>query len=163
MRVLVPLMAVGALAAGAVPARAQVGGDIDLNAFRPAIDSRGYITVNASQVLGHLEPSFGLVTNWGYKVLEFEQGDNIYEVTNVITPTLIAALGLKLGPIELEPGISLPFQVISGDENPDFAGDPAIPNDDEKFGFDGQGIGDLGLHLKWRILSTSKGPGIGLA
>jgi outer membrane protein OmpA-like peptidoglycan-associated protein len=148
------------LCAGSV--HAQVGGNIELNAFRPAMDSRGYITVNASQVLGHTELSFGLVTNWGYRVLQFEEGDSAYEVTNVITPTLIAAFGLKLGPIELEPGVSLPFQVMSGDEDPDFEGDPGMNNGD-RFAFDGQGLGDIGLHLKTRFLSTSKGPRIGLA
>ena len=163
MRVLVSISVVGSLLAIGGVARGQVGGNIDLNAFRPAMDSRGYITVNASQVLGHTELSFGLVTNWGYKVLQFEEGDNHYDVTNVITPTIIGAIGLKLGPIELEPGVSIPFMVMSGDEDPDFTGEPANPNDDESFGFDGQGLGDIGLHLKWRILSTSKGPRIGLA
>src|SRR5688500_5034213 len=164
MRVLVHISVVGTLLAVAGgTARGQVGGNIDLNAFRPAMDSRGYITVNASQVLGHTELSFGLVTNWGYKVLQFEDGDNTYDVTNIITPTIIGAVGLKLGPIELEPGVSIPFQVMSGDEDPDFDGEPGNPNDDESFGFDGQGLGDIGRHLKWRILSTSKGPRIGLA
>src|SRR6186997_3452209 len=106
MRVLVSISVVGSLLAMGGAARGQVGGNIDLNAFRPAMDSRGYITVNASQVLGHTELSFGLVTNWGYKVLQFEEGDNHYDVTNVITPTIIGAIGLKLGPIELEPGVS---------------------------------------------------------
>ena len=43
-----------------------------MSTFRPAVDSRGYITVNASQILGHLDLSFGLVTNWGHRVLEFK-------------------------------------------------------------------------------------------
>jgi OmpA-OmpF porin, OOP family len=162
MRVLLPISVAIALLAGAQPARAQVGGNIDLNAFRPAMDSRGFITVNASQVLGHTELSFGLVTNWGYRVLQFKEGDSAYEVTNVITPTLIAAFGLKLGPLELEPGVSLPFQVMSGDRDPDQVGTPGMNNGD-RFSFDGQGLGDMGLHLKWRILSTSKSPRIGLA
>ncbi len=163
MRVLLPIPLVAALLLCANPVHAQVGGNIELNAFRPAMDSRGYITVNASQVLGHTELSFGLVTNWGYRVLQFEgDDDSSYEVTNVITPTLIAAFGLKVGPLELEPGISLPFQVMSGDEDPDQVGTPGMNNGD-RFAFDGQGLGDMGLHLKVRFLSTSKGPRIGLA
>jgi OOP family OmpA-OmpF porin len=165
MRVLVAISVIGVVLGTAGPARAQtVGGNIDLNAFRPAMDSRGYITVNASQVLGWKEVSFGLVTNWGYKVLRFDEDPNRYEVTNIITPTLIAAFGLKAGPIELEPGISIPLQVMSGNEDPDSDnGTPGDPNDDHSYKFDGQGLGDIGLHLKWRILSTSKGPRIGLA
>ena len=39
-------------------ATAQVNGaNIDINAFKPAMDSRGFVTVNAAQVLGHNEIS----------------------------------------------------------------------------------------------------------
>src|SRR5688572_5179416 len=95
----------GLLALGPQIAVGQVqpnGGDIDLQAFRPAMDSRGYITVNASQVLGHKELSFGLVTNWGKSVLRFEEGETTYEVENIITPALIAAFGVRAGKLELE-------------------------------------------------------------
>ncbi|HUS68137.1 MAG TPA: OmpA family protein [Kofleriaceae bacterium] len=157
------LSVVGTLLATAGSATAQVGGNVNLDAFRPAVDSRGYITVNASQILGHKELSFGLVTDWGYKVLKFEDGDNSYEVKHIITPTLIAAFGLKVGPLEIEPAVSLPFHVMQGDEDPDDEGEAGNPNDDQDFGFDGQGLGDIGLHAKVRILSTSRKPGIGLA
>src|SRR5687768_8188322 len=89
-----------ALVALSLPASAlaEKGGNLDLNAFHHAVDSRGFITANASQILAHLDVSFGLVTNWGFKVLEFE-GDNCqntvnnsqscsYEVTHVVSPTL---------------------------------------------------------------------------
>src|SRR5689334_5449687 len=75
-------------------ARADAGGNIDLNAFHHAVDSRGFITANASQILAAKELSFGLVTNWGHNVLTFEaDGENpdgtrnAYEVQNVISPT----------------------------------------------------------------------------
>jgi OOP family OmpA-OmpF porin len=157
-------LAIG-LAFWAAPAAAQStdGANIHLNAFRPALDSRGYITVNASQVLGHNELSFGLVLNWSRNVLVFEDGDTRYAVENVITPTLVGAYGLKFGPAELELGLSMPFGVMSGDRNPDFEGVEGNPNDDERFDFEGQGFGDIGLHLKTRFLNTSRGPRIGLA
>jgi outer membrane protein OmpA-like peptidoglycan-associated protein len=151
----------GVLALAASPASAQsdVGGDIDLNAFRPAIDSRGYVTVNASQTLGHTELSFGLVSNWAYNALQFEQGDDTYDVKHIISATLIGAFGLRLGPIDLEIGASVPFNIMQGDRNPDSdGGTPGNPNDDESFKFDGQGLGDVGLHAKLRLLSTSKHP-----
>jgi OmpA-OmpF porin, OOP family len=149
------------------------GGNIDLNAFRPAMDSRGYITVNASQILGHKELSFGLVTNWGFKVLEMtgpvggftpgagytDDGETKYTVTNVITPELQFAFGLfKV----VEIGVSVPFTIVSGDVGPDFIGDPSQPNDDDNFSFSSQGVGDIGVHLKARFLNTSRHP-IGLA
>ncbi len=81
------------------PAHAQNAGNVDLNGFRPAIDSRGYITVNASQVLGHGDVSFGMgALNWGHKMLELDNGTNTYEVSNMFTGTLVGALGLKFGP-----------------------------------------------------------------
>lgn len=52
------------------PASAQSkGGPIDIQLFRPAIDSKGLITLNASQVLRHLDVSFGLVVNWSLNPL----------------------------------------------------------------------------------------------
>jgi outer membrane protein OmpA-like peptidoglycan-associated protein len=149
----------------AAPAAAQrtEGANIHLNAFRPALDSRGYVTVNASQVLGHNELSFGLVLNWSRNLLVFEEGDVRYQVENIITPTLVGAYGLKFGPAELEFGLSMPFGIMNGDRNPDFLGEPGNPNDDEKFDMDGQGLGDLGVHLKSRFLNTSSGLRIGLA
>ena len=53
------LLSLPLLALASSPALAQEGGNIDLQAFRPAMDSRGYITVNASQVLGPNELSSG--------------------------------------------------------------------------------------------------------
>jgi len=143
-------------------AHAQDGGNIDLQAFRPAMDSRGYITVNASQVLGDKELSFGLVTNWGRNLLTFESGENRYRVANMLSPTLIAAVGLRAG-LEWELGMSVPFNVMSGDRDPDYRGVEDDPNDDRNFKFDGQGLGDLGLHVKTRLLNTSKGKRVGLA
>jgi OOP family OmpA-OmpF porin len=167
LRTLVPAAVAVAVLATATAARAQTAGNIDLNVFRPAMDSRGYITVNASQTLGHLDFSFGLgALDWGYRLLRFEETvdgeDRVYSIDNVIVGTLIAAVGLRFGPIELEPGISFPIGIFSGDRDPDDAGDPNTPNDDETFELEGQGAGNLGLHLKTRFLKTSRGPKIGL-
>ena len=140
------------------------GAGIDINPFRPSMDSRGYITVNASQVLGHKQLSFGLVTNWGNNLGTLENGDDTYKISNVITPTLVGAFGLKLGPAELELGVSVPVVVVDGDRGPDSNNDTQNnPNDDDDFGFDGQGFGNIGAHLKLRFLSTSKGAKIGFA
>ena len=66
--------------------------------FRPAIDSRGYLTLNASQALDHKDISFGIGSlQWGHDAAD-----------DRVTATLVAALGLQLGiPVEL--GVSLPF------------------------------------------------------
>jgi hypothetical protein len=69
-------------------ASAEVGGNHDLSIFRPAIDSRGYLTINASQVLGHTELSFGLgALDWGHNLLVLDNGNGRYPyaVSNVVT------------------------------------------------------------------------------
>jgi len=151
-------LALATVAALAAPARAQSGGDIDLGFFRPAMDSRGMLSVNASQVLGRHELSFGLVSAWGTNPLQFASGVNTYQVQHVLTPTLIAAYGLHPGGLELELGATLPFGIMSGDRGPDSdGGTPTNPNDDQSWRFSGQGLGDLSVEAKLRLRNTSGG------
>src|SRR4051812_27606555 len=135
------LFAVIAVVASARPAHAQLAGNLPIDPFRPAIDSRGYLTINASQPLGDRELSFGLGSlAWGHHLLKFEAGSATYSVDDVITATLIAAVGLKLGPAELEFGASMPFSIMSGDRGPDDLGVASDPNDDKRYQVDGQGL-----------------------
>ncbi|MBA3463791.1 MAG: OmpA family protein [Deltaproteobacteria bacterium] len=158
------LFAAFAVVASASPALAQpAAGNLPIDTFRPAMDSRGYLTLNASQPLGHKEVSFGLgALSWGHRLLQFENGGASYSVDNVLTATLIAAVGFKVGPAELELGASLPLAILSGDRGPDDLGVAADPNDDLRYKLDGQGLGNLGVHLKTRFLKTSRKPNIGL-
>jgi OmpA-OmpF porin, OOP family len=152
-RVIAIASLVVAIGAGSGSAHAQNGASIELNAFKPALDSRGYITVNASETLGHQDVAFGLVTNWGYNMLRFENGENQYKVTNLISPTLISAFGLDLGPLGVQLGLSMPFNIMTGERNPNLIG-PPNSNIREDFKFGSQGLGDLGLHTKLRLLSA---------
>jgi OmpA-OmpF porin, OOP family len=139
-----------ARAAGAQPA-----GDLQLDPFRPAIDSRGYLTLNAASTLEHLDVSFGLGSlSWGRKLLAFSNGEATYSVDDVVTATLVGAVGLRLGPARLELGASLPLTVMSGDRGPDVG--------QQSFKLDGQGLGNLGLHLKTQLRSASRPPHLGL-
>jgi OmpA-OmpF porin, OOP family len=156
------LLGLAIVGASTHPTSAEPAGDIELSGFRPAMDSRGYLTVNASQVLGHKEFSFGLGSlDWGHKLLSFENGANTYKVTNIITATLIGAFGLKAGPVELEFGVSAPLRIMNGDRSPDNLGGPG-PNDDQAFKIDGQGLGNIGFHFKTRFIKTSRPPHVGL-
>jgi outer membrane protein OmpA-like peptidoglycan-associated protein len=121
------LAACAAIAAAPSAARAQaMGGDIPIDGFRPALDTRGFVTVDGGEVLAPFEPSFGLVTTWARGL----------HVDDVVTPTLIGAIGLPVLPTEL--ALSLPFGVIGDDDG----------------GM--QGVGDLGLHLKARLLARKR-------
>ena len=92
---------------------------IAIDEYRPAIDSRGYLTLNASQVLDHMDMSFGLGSlQWGRNLLAFHNGDAFYSVDNMISATLIAAFGVHVG-VPLELGASLPFTIMNGSRGPD--------------------------------------------
>jgi len=116
------------------PAAAQEAMPAD--ELRPALDARGYLTVNASETLDHGEMSFGLGSlAWGHRLMT--------EDDNLVSATLVGALGLHAGPLPLQLGVSLPFTVIDGAQQ-----------------MDAQDVGDLTLHGKARIAHA--GP-IGLA
>jgi outer membrane protein OmpA-like peptidoglycan-associated protein len=117
-------------------ARAQSAGNLQLDGFRPTMDSRGYLTLNAAAVLDHGELSFGLgALEWGRHLLALHGGGASYTIDNVVSATLVGALGLRLAGIPFEVGASLPFSVINGTQ--------------DRIG--GQGLGDLGLHFKLRL------------
>ena len=99
-------------------------GDVPLDLFKPAMDSRGYFTVNASQVLGDKDVSFGLgALDWGHGLLKLGNFDNCkassgaacYRVNDILTATLIGAVGLHIGPADLEFGVSVPVVIMGGE------------------------------------------------
>ena len=99
----------------------------------PAMDARGYLTLDGSQTIGHEELSFGLGSlDWGHGV----PGDN-----DLVSATLVAALGLQPFGLPLELGASLPISIASGTT-------------------DAQGLGDAGFHLKVHLARLGR---VGLA
>src|SRR5580658_57563 len=100
MRLLPLAVLVGlSLPAASTPAHAQTpAGNLTLDTFRPAMDSRGYFTVNASQVLGDKDVSFGLgALDYGHDLLNLggactnnppPAAQCQYEITNILTATL---------------------------------------------------------------------------
>ena len=145
------------VAASGTAARAQLkSAPLELQIFRPAMDSKGFITLNASQILGARDFSFGLVTTWGRNPLKFENGGTTFKVQNLITTSFQAAVGLfQLRQVGLELGVVVPLGVMSGDANPDDPGTPGA-NSDRHFGFDGQGLGDIVVHPKLRLANASR-------
>ena len=92
----------GVLAAatiGLVPqAHAQLqNAPVDLEIFRPAMDSKGFVTVNSSAVLGQWDLSFGLVTSYARRPLQFTGAGtfgapqtNTFSVDTLVRPSLQA-------------------------------------------------------------------------
>src|SRR5262249_53095355 len=125
---------------------------------RPAVDSKGYITVNASQILGHLDFSIGLVGTYAHDVLNLSGMGARFDVEHFVTAQLQAALGLFNW---AEIGGSPPVSIMKGSRGPSFM-EPMNNNLNNDLSFSGQFVGDIGFHPKVRFLNTSKYP-VGLA
>jgi OOP family OmpA-OmpF porin len=123
-----------------------------LQLFRPAIDSKGYFSVNASQLLGHLDFSIGLVGSYARDVLVLETGPRSYRVSDLISAQLQAALGLWKW---AELGVSLPVHILFGSRGPGYLS-AAGGNYNNDLTFGAQFVGDIGIHGKVRFLNTSK-------
>jgi OOP family OmpA-OmpF porin len=154
------LLILGLVLAFGRSARAQdaTASAFTLQNFRPAVDSKGYVTVNASQILGHLDFSLGLVGSYTHDVLNLSGQGAHFDVQHYLTPQLQFAIGLFKW---VELGVSLPVHIMFGSRSPKFT--DADPNQNNSLNFSGQYVGDIGFHVKARFLNTSKYPvGLGL-
>jgi OOP family OmpA-OmpF porin len=169
------LMCVALLAFAAVSsAHAQTGSfvddskGLDVHLFRPAVDSKGFIGVNGTNILGDRDYSFGLVLDMGlgiFPLRAFDYDDSVdpedakltdHLVTAAITGTLHFNYGLGNAAVI---GLQLPIMAVNGPNViiPGVWNDRNIP-----VGIDSQGFGDISLHGKLRILRSESDP-IGLA
>ena len=156
---------------------AHLVGDVGMDAhlFRPAVDSKGYISTNGTNILGDGDYSFGLVLDIGFGIMPFNgfvYGRNTsvdfsgaeptgYEGTDhlidaAITGTLHFNYGIANTAVV---GIQVPIMVLGG---PNLVV-PGVYNDQRSpVGLDTQGFGNITLHGKVRLLRYEQ-HGIGLA
>jgi OmpA-OmpF porin, OOP family len=105
--------ALGLLLLGQSAARAQ-GGPIDIQMFKPAMDSKGHFSVDSTQVLAPWATSFGLLGNYAHKplVLKSDNG-RFFETNHLVGANLQFAIGMmklsKRGKPWMEIGIGLPI------------------------------------------------------
>jgi OOP family OmpA-OmpF porin len=147
------------------------GGGIDMRLFKPAVDSKGFFTVNASSILPHLNPSFGLVIDYGYgmfrlnkddsNVLDPLKGTTLSDGTHIVQHGGWGVLHVNLGLFNwVVVGLQLPVGILSGDE---IEGSTDVyPGVDGTHGVSFQGLGNLSLHVKARFLRVEMAP-VGLA
>ncbi len=156
-----------------LPLRAQAqGGPIDIQMFRPAMDTKGHFGVDSSQVLGHLKISIGFGVTGAFNPLVLEGNDREFSVTQMMTSYVQFTMGLFK---RFEIGVGIPFSISSGKTTPRGGADsewnqgnnisninaaPLGYDIDGKFG--AQGAGDAFVNFKWRILASAKNP-VGLA
>jgi OOP family OmpA-OmpF porin len=150
---------------------ASLNGDlgVDSHFFRPAVDSKGYISTNGTSVLGDGDYSFGLVLDLGLGIVPFDgftrDGDTLLAeaelndrlIDAAITGTLHFNYGIANTAVV---GVQVPIMVVGG---PNVIV-PGVYNDKRSpTGLDSQGFGDITLHGKVRLLRHEQASGIGLA
>jgi outer membrane protein OmpA-like peptidoglycan-associated protein len=141
----------GSRAQAADPGSAKV----DAQLFRPAVDSKGFITVNSSEMLSQWAPSFGLVLTYGLDPVELGQKE-AYRVEHMVTAYLQGAIGLlKKKNWAITLGVGIPIGLWRGNDGTT----PGTPNGP---GLDAQGVGDIVIHPKIRFLDVVGYP-VGLA
>ncbi len=157
--------------------RLQTGNGADLHLFRPAIDTRGHIAVNGTDVVPHNKFSFGLVLDAGFGILPYRgfQEEDMRDAAEadredtIVDQGFTGRLMFNYGLFDRAViGIQVPFTLMRGPGmqgllndgsafyNPEAAGGTEAP------GLSAQGIGDLVIHGKVRILHADSSP-IGLA
>lgn len=160
-------------------ARAQ-GGPVDIQMFRPAMDSKGILGVETTQVLSPGMFSVGLTASYAHNVLMLPgDDDRLFRVKTLTTANIQFAIGLfKIKKVPfMELGVGLPVNILTGRADPyktsgdypwDQNTDPSASGIQAPLGyesngnFSSQGVGDVYLNLKTRFLPTTKSPvGIG--
>lgn len=136
----------------------------ELRLFRPAVDSKGHFTVNASPILPHLDISFGLILDYGFGLMRMQDpyDFDFALVNHSVWGTLHFNLGLFNWAII---GVQIPVGLNFG--NGDYADEDANWGDNVndsavERGWAGQMVGDVSLHAKFRFLRVERFP-IGLA
>ena len=147
---------------------------VDAHLFRPAVDSKGYISTNGTSILGDGDYSFGLVLDMGVGIMPYDafqyealaplenrDGDPGYDTTDHLIDTAITGtLHFNYGIANtFVVGIQVPIMVVGG---PNVIV-PGVYNDRiGPIGLDSQGFGNITLHGKARLLRHERNA-IGLA
>jgi OmpA-OmpF porin, OOP family len=158
-----------AVAPGAASAQtgAQLSaGGMDLRLFRAAVDSKGYLTLNGTDVLPHKSYSFGLVMSAGFNLLRFDgyvdapgtPAADRQETSHIVDHFFTGNLHFNYGLFNrLVLGVQIPIHVVSGPR-------VEVPGyyNTGRSELDFQGFGDITFHAKYRLLRADRDP-VGLA
>ena len=174
------------LPASADAQRLSTGG-MDLRLFRHAVDSKGVASVNGTDIIAHMDYSFGLILDGGFDLLPHDgfendrkrsvvpEGSEVpaesnqrltdYVVERLFTGNLMANFGILNYAVV---GIQLPILVGQGPDVtlPGYYNEGGVdPNTGVQTGSGGlayQGLGNMVIHGKVRLLRQERYP-IGLA
>ena len=140
------------------------GAGLDTHLFRPAMDSKGFYTVNGSEVLGHQDISFGLVIDYGRNLLRVV--DQQQKSPQLINHSFQGTAQFNYGLFNrLVLGLDLPVNLMAGDEQVNKLTPPTalFPGQWGATPLDSQTLGFAAFHAKLRITRIDSGIGLAVA
>ncbi|HEX2731126.1 MAG TPA: OmpA family protein [Polyangiaceae bacterium] len=180
----------------ALPAYAQeqtrVGtqsGGMDTHLFRAAVDSKGFITVNGTNILGDGNISLGLVLDYGHSLLRTNNGDTAVDqngndcsygkcdnngnqfpandtqgVKALIEHSFQGEFAFNYGIAnKIVVGLKVPVVLMTGDPAYRIGPNPELGGGNyNTVALDQESIHSLSLHAKWRITRVEKTIGLAL-
>ncbi|NUP09401.1 MAG: OmpA family protein [Polyangiaceae bacterium] len=137
-------------------------GGANAHLFRPPVDSKGFITVNGTDVVGHLDFSLGLFLDYGYGIMPLTEGKHGEDADYLLTHSFQGTLQFNLGVANLLTfGIAVPVVLAGIQPNIENVGPTGGLYDvEEHFA---QGLEFIALNAKIRIIRPYDKPSIGLA
>ncbi|HEY4015352.1 MAG TPA: OmpA family protein [Polyangiaceae bacterium] len=132
------------------------GDGLDTHLFRPAMDSKGIFTVNGTDILGNKEISLGLVLDYAHTLLRTATTSPLIE--HSFQGTFQFSYGIAN---QIIVGVDVPIDLMSGPTTYDGNGQAQQAGwGPTKLDF--QGVGDVAVHAKWRILKVERGFGLAI-
>jgi hypothetical protein len=164
---------------------------LDTHLFRPALDSKGFFATNGTDILGHLDVSFGLIVDYGRTIGRLDNQLTQGRTDTLISNSFQGTFGVNFGLFNhLQVGLDLPIILMDGApqyynqgcpgggmignppsaacvDGPYIAGVPgwgsAKTPGQPATALNSQNVEFLALHAKWRILRVERGFGLALA
>jgi outer membrane protein OmpA-like peptidoglycan-associated protein len=154
---------------------------MDTHLFRPALDSKGFFSVNGSDILGHNNISFGLVLDWGHAIMRTRSDDVPSDaagdeceneecdvapgdgsgVKALVANSFQATFGFNYGLFNRAVvGIHAPVILMNGNPAYQIGPNGGLYNSAD---LDAQKLSTLALHGKYRLTRLDRGPGLALS
>ncbi len=134
------------------------GNGVDLHLFRPAVDSKGFFTVNGADILGKNDLSIGLVLDYGHGMMPLAAGHGAdWMVKHSFQGTIQFNFGL-FNYVAI--GLTAPIALNIGDRATDIG--PGGAGNYTHDSYKAQAFGNLALHVKVPILRPDAPIGIAI-
>jgi OmpA-OmpF porin, OOP family len=168
--------------AGAQVRTHENGDGMDTHLFRPAVDSKGFFSVNGSDILGHENISFGMVLDYGSDLMRtrasgkpidattgqpcvdqscaIQAGSDGSGVPALVQNSFQATFSFNYGLFNRAVvGVSIPVVLMAGDPAYQIGPTGTTYNSAR---LDEESLSSLALHAKLRLTRVDRGPGVAL-